>query len=350
MLKAEYCRYTLDFYEPARTSRQTMLDKLTYFIRVYDDADPTTFGIGECALFKGLSCDDRPDYEEKLADVCRSIDSVSPDVLRDYPSIAFGVETAIMDLRNGGLRCPFPSPWSNGEGGIVINGLVWMGSVEQMRQRIADKIAQGFKCVKFKIGGEDFSQEVKLLESVRQSFGPDRLEIRLDANGAFTPDNALAKLRRLAQLDVHSIEQPIRQGQYEAMSAICADSPIAIALDEELIGINDPEKKLAMLTAVRPTYIILKPALCGGFSGAMEWISIARLQNIDWWATSALESNIGLNAIAQWVSTLHTEMPQGLGTGALYGNNIESPLTLNGQTLTYNPQSHWTLPHFKWKS
>lgn len=350
MLKAEYARYRLNFKEPARTSRQTMTDKLTYFIRITDDEKPGIYGIGECALFEGLSCDDRADYEEVLQATCRDINFLDAEEMRKWPSIVFGVETALMDLRNGGRRQPFPSPWSKGHSEITINGLVWMGNINEMRRRIDEKLDAGFRCLKFKIGGEDFVQEKELLESVRKRYSPDTLEIRLDANGAFTPENALERLSALAPLHIHSIEQPIKAGQWNAMALISKESPIPIALDEELIGINDAESKFKMLSAIRPRYIIIKPSLCGGFSGASEWISIAELLNTGWWATSALESNIGLNAIAQWVSTLDTTLPQGLGTGMLYTNNIASPIVQQRDKLEYAPQMAWQIPDFEWKS
>lgn len=350
MLKAEYARYRLNFKEPARTSRQTMTDKLTYFIRITDDEKPGIYGIGECALFEGLSCDDRADYEEVLQATCRDINFLDAEEMRKWPSIVFGVETALMDLRNGGRRQPFSSPWSEGLSDITINGLVWMGNINEMRRRIDEKLDAGFRCLKFKIGGEDFVQEKELLESVRKRYSPDTLEIRLDANGAFTPENALERLSALAPLHIHSIEQPIKAGQWNAMALISKESPIPIALDEELIGINDAESKFKMLSVIRPRYIIIKPSLCGGFSGASEWISIAELLNTGWWATSALESNIGLNAIAQWVSTLDTTLPQGLGTGMLYTNNVASPIVQQRDKLEYAPQMAWQIPDFEWKS
>ena len=348
MLRASYVSYNLDFLFEARTSRETMRQKPTYFIKIWDDAEPEVFGIGECALFRGLSFDDVSNYEEVLHGVCENINEATPESLRKYPSILFGVETAMLDLENGGNRVPFKSDWLNGETPILINGLVWMGSIEQMKARVAEKLNEGFRCIKFKIGGEDFEQEYNLLKEIRKTHPATELEIRLDANGAFTPGNALERLKRLALLEIHSIEQPIRQGQWSEMASICENSPIAIALDEELIGITEPEKKYEMLNTVKPKYIILKPSLCGGFSGANEWISIARLLNIGWWATSALESNIGLNAIGQWVSTLEVAMPQGLGTGSLYSNNIESPLECKGEKLYHNPNRKWLLPKLDW--
>ncbi len=350
MLKAQYAPYTLLFRSPARTSREVMLRKQTYFIKIFDESEPEKYGIGECAIFRGLSCDDRPEYEEILADTCRDINNLNPEKLRNWPSILFGVETAMFDLKNGAIRRPFPSSWSLGKTEITINGLVWMGSIEEMQTRIEEKLSQGFRCLKFKIGGEDFDHEYELLHNVRHRFPANKLEIRLDANGAFTPANAMEKLERLSALNIHSIEQPIKAGQVREMAILCHESPIPIALDEELIGHNEPEKMYSLLSDIRPAYIILKPALCGGFSGAMQWISIAGLiSGIGWWATSALESNIGLNAIAQWVSTLSPSIPQGLGTGALYTNNIPSPLFQRADILGYEPSAAWNIPELQWR-
>lgn len=344
MLKAQFAKYFLQFKEPARTSREVMTEKLTYFIRIFDEADPLRFGIGECALFPGLSCDDVADYEQQLRWACSNINDLSPESLRDYPSIRFGAETALADFNNGCVREPFPSFWTRQGKGIVINGLVWMGSIDEMRRRIDQKLDAGFTCLKFKIGGEDFGEELELLRRVRKDYSPDELEIRLDANGAFPVSEAIDRLTRLSELSVHSIEQPVEAGNWEAMARICAESPIPIALDEELIGVNDPERKYKMLESIKPDYIILKPALCGGLSGAAEWISIANLLDIGWWCTSALESNVGLNAIAQWVSQFSPALPQGLGTGALFTNNVRSPIEQRGESLFYNKQKNWSLP------
>lgn len=327
-----------------------MREKDTYYIKLSPSGDETLFGLGEAGLFRGLSCDDRPDYERKLAEVCRDIDRYAsePSLLSDWPSLRFAVETAVRDLANGGKRIIFPSEWTEGKDEITINGLVWMGDRDEMRRRIADKLAGGVKCVKVKIGGIDFEEEVGLLDFIRRE-APD-IQLRLDANGAFRPDQALNRLERLAEFDIHSIEQPIRAGQWDDMRRICAASPIPIALDEELIGINTADGKLRMLDAVRPAYIILKPTLAGGFEGLEEWIRLAGERGCGWWATSALESNIGLNAIAQWVATLRPEMPQGLGTGQLYHNNIPSPLTLRGDRLSYSRADRWEIPPLQWNS
>lgn len=349
-MRSAWCKYPLQFRFTARTSRETMRSKDTYYIKIWDD-DAATFGIGECGLFRGLSCDDVPGYESMLDAVCTAVASSQPlPDLTGYPSIRMGFETATSDWRTGGRRIMVPSAWTRGEEGIVTNGLVWMGSRDEMLRRIDEKIAAGFRCVKLKIGGIDFDEEIGLLDYIRRAYGPDRLELRLDANGAFTPAEALARLDRLSRFAIHSIEQPIRQGQWREMARICCESPIPIALDEELIGINDTYEKRRMLETVRPSYIILKPTLHGGFSGCDEWINLASLRGIGWWATSALESNIGLNAIAQWVATKNPAMPQGLGTGALYVNNIPSPLQMRGERLFSDPVSQWVIPDLPWKT
>lgn len=340
-MKASWQKYRLDFRFTAITSRDRLTYKDTYYIKVWDENVPEVKGIGEAGLFRGLSCDDRPDYESLLTQVCSDIERYTNDTeaLAGYPSIRFGVETALRDLASGGSHKLFNTPWSNGQGSIAINGLIWMGDRETMRSRIETKLAEGFKCIKVKIGGIDFNHEMELLTYLR-SLAPD-IEIRLDANGAFHPDEALGRLERLAKTGIHSIEQPIRQGQWDKMARICADSPIDIALDEELIGLNDQDSRRRMLDTIKPAYIILKPTLTGGIAASDTWIDLARERGIGWWATSALESNIGLNAIAQWVSAYDTSMPQGLGTGQLYHNNIESPLTLTGDRLGYDIRKMW---------
>lgn len=337
MLKASFIPYTLRFAFEAITSREHMLAKPTYFIKVWDDEYPEVAGVGECALFRGLSYDDRADYTFVLSRVCEEIHVFNSEALKDYPSIVFGVETALADLHNGGHMLPFPSDWTDGRCGLPINGLVWMGTAEEMERRAAEKIDEGFRCVKLKIGGCDFESELHILDRLRRRFGPEKLEIRLDANGAFKADEALDRLRRLAVFDIHSIEQPVAAHQWDAMRMICEESPIDIALDEELIGIVDDAGRQQMLEAIRPNYIILKPALCGGFSGSESWIKAAAEAGVKWWVTSALESNIGLNALAQWVATLHNDMPSGLGTGQLYTNNFRSAVERRGPMLYYNP-------------
>ncbi len=325
-----------------------MNSKETYFIKVWDENCPDVYGIGECAMFRGLSAEDTPDYEQQLRDVCLNIDRIAEIDLSGYSSIQFGVETAILDYKNGGKFLLYPNEWSEGRSEIKINGLVWMGSFEEMYNRIKEKLDAGFKCIKLKVGGIDFNQEIELIKFIRTHFDADTLELRLDANGAFSIDNALPRLNELSKFNIHSIEQPIKPKQMEMMAMLCRKSPIPIALDEELIGINNFEAKQTLLSDIMPQYIILKPALCGGLSGAEEWINIAESQNIGWWATSALESNIGLNAIAQWVYTHKIIMPQGLGTGQLYVNNIPSPLVQVRDVLKSDNALKWEIPQLNW--
>lgn len=343
MLLAKYSKYNLQFRNPAITSRATMLEKETYFIKIWDDTNPEIYGVGECAIFRGLSADDDANYEAHLKHTCDNIHQISPNEI-EQSSIRFGVETALNDLINKGQRIIFNSNWLDGYNPITINGLVWMGNQSEMLNRIIEKIEAGFSCIKLKIGGIDFNKEVKLLSFIRGSFSADDLQIRLDANGAFTPENALECLDKLSKYSIHSIEQPIKQGQWNAMAEICKKSPIPIALDEELIGINEFSRKEEMLLTIKPHYIILKPSLCGGFLGSNEWIELANKESIGWWVTSALESNIGLNAIAQWVATLNTKMPQGLGTGNLYVNNIPSPICQVDDVLTFDKSLSWQIP------
>lgn len=327
-----------------------MTQKETYFLRL-SDTDKNINGIGECAVFRGLGADDKPDYEQQLAALCHNINRhglPQQNYIHPYSSIQFGLETAMRELNFGGGFMVADTAWSNSETAITINGLVWMGEADEMLARIDSKLRDGFKCIKLKIGGIDFTQEINLLKYIRESYDTNELEIRLDANGAFSPANALERLDQLAKYDIHSIEQPIKQKQWQTMSAICAKSPIAIALDEELIGIGDNSNKEAMLDTIQPAYIILKPSLCGGLASSDEWIRLATDRQIGWWATSALESNVGLNAIAQWVSTYDIEMQQGLGTGQLYTNNIESPLLLTGDKLHYNDINKWHVPEMDW--
>ncbi len=331
MLKAVWAPYTLHFKETAITSRARMLTKDTYYIKVYDPAEPHRVGWGEIPLFRGLSAEDAPDYEDVLNETCERIGSGEP--LPPYSSIRFGFEMALNDLRNGARQVFFDTPWAQGRTAQQINGLIWMGDKHTMSARIRMKLDAGFKCVKLKIGGINFDDELDLLRIIRREFDKSRIELRLDANGAFTPQNALHRLDKLSAFDIHSIEQPIKAGQWEAMQRIASESPIPIALDEELIGCHDLNFKHEMLRYIRPSYIILKPALCGGFHEADEWIQCARENGIGWWATSALESDLGLDAIAQWVSAYKPSIPQGLGTGQLYTNNIPSPVTLSGEML-----------------
>lgn len=333
MLKASFRKYILHFREPSGTSRGVLTEKETYFIRIWDSRKQDVVGLGECALFRGLSADDRPDYEEKLQAVCREIHRVEEMDLSGWSSIRFGVEMALADLRNGGRRIYFPSPFCEGQQAIEINGLVWMGDRVAMQRRIREKLEEGFRCIKLKIGAIDFGAELSLLQFIRRRYSAKEVELRVDANGAFSPVEAMERLEALGHYDLHSIEQPIRQGQWKEMARLCRTSPVPVALDEELIGVDDPGKKQALLDEISPSYIVLKPALCGGFSGAEEWIGLAEKRHIGWWVTSALESNVGLCALAQWTAALSPSPAQGLGTGELYSNNLTSALFREGSWL-----------------
>ncbi|WP_312287878.1 o-succinylbenzoate synthase [Chryseobacterium gleum] len=332
-MEATYLKYLLQFKRPSGTSRGVLLDKETFILTVSEEGRK---GIGECAVFRGLSFDDRPDYEEKLKWLCENInldEAFLKEELKEFPSIWFGYEQAVLNLRNGG-NLYFPSEFTEGKSAITINGLIWMGDAAYMEEQIQDKLKKGFHCIKLKIG-VDWKSEHIILQKLREKFSKDQLELRVDANGGFSKDEAIVVLQQLADLHIHSIEQPIKAGNWDDMAELCAKTPIPIALDEELIGIIDPEKKKQLLEKIKPQYIILKPALVGGFSGSDEWIFLAENQNIGWWITSALESNIGLNAIAQYTFTKKNPMPQGLGTGALFVNNFESVLELKNELLWF---------------
>ncbi len=340
-MKGNYKKYILYFKNPSGTSRGTLITKETWFLILEEDGK---FGIGECGLFRGLSYDDVPDYEEKLKWLIDNIDYDKNgllDELRSYPSIQFGLEQALLSLKSQNPFELFHSPFLHQERPILINGLVWMGDEAFMHQQIQDKIDSGFTCIKMKIGAIDFQNELDLLQIIRQNYAKEEMELRVDANGAFSPDQALDKLKKLAELDLHSIEQPIRQGNTQEMRKLCEQTPLPIALDEELIGVLSVTEKEKLLQTIRPQYIILKPSLVGGFRGSSEWIRLAEKYDIAWWITSALESNIGLNAIAQWTATLNNEMHQGLGTGSLFTNNFDSPLTVENGGLYYEKNKNW---------
>lgn len=308
--------------------------KDTFILRVHDTDTPGVTGLGECALFKGLSAEDTPSYTAHLENFCSN---PSADTLPEISSIRFGYETAMLSLNARGSSRLIESAFTTQSSPIQINGLIWMGTKQEMCARIAEKLDAGFRCVKLKIGGINFDDEAELLANIRREFPSGSIELRLDANGAFTPQNALERLNRLSEFDIHSIEQPIKSGQWEEMARLCRLSPIPIALDEELIGFHSDDFKTRLLDTISPSYIILKPSLCGGFEESDRWIELAENRNIGWWATSALESNIGLNAIAQWVACYNPTMPQGLGTGALYTNNFPSPLQLEGDNMYFRP-------------
>lgn len=335
-LVASWERHDLVFKRPAKTSRETFKTKDTYLLKVgYENEE--VFGVGECSPLWTLSVDPRAQYPKQLDWVCEHINDwerfLYSDELFDYPSIQFGLETALLDLQNGGRKIIFPSKFTNGLDQIEINGLIWMGDYNFMAQQIEDKIKLGFNCVKLKIGAIDWEAEKKLLSFIRNRFSAKEIELRVDANGAFPADDALEKLKVLSDLEIHSIEQPIMAGQINKLSALCLNTPVPIALDEELIGIVKKEDKAALLEKVKPQYIILKPSLLGGIKSCNEWIYLAGHYNVGWWITSALEGNVGLNAIAQYTYQTGNKLPQGLGTGQLFEENFNSPLKLINNQL-----------------
>lgn len=332
--------YTLHFKQPAGTSRGVYTDHRVWYVVFTDEADHAHCGIGECAPLHDLSCDYDASYAERLAAFCKITaekQAIDTKLLRDYPSILFGLETAMRHYTQATWQL-WHTPFSQGKQGIPINGLIWMADYQQMRQQIEAKLAQGFRCIKLKIGAIDFAKELNLLRFIRSHYTADEITIRVDANGNFANEQALSKLQQLAELGIHSIEQPIKAGQWHEMAQLTATTPLPIALDEELIGVNNPTEKRKLLETIRPHYIILKPSLHGGITGTTEWIELAEELHIDWWITSALESNIGLNSIAQWCATFNNPLPQGLGTGMLYTNNIELPLAIKGHELWFNPE------------
>ena len=331
MKSASFYKHSLQFKKPGGTSRGVLHYKDTYILEISLGSQK---GIGECGLFKGLSCDDLPDYEEKMQWLCTNInedDTLIRTYLNAYPSILFGWEQASRNLVLGNDTY-FENQFTNGEKSIKINGLIWMGETSFMIEQIEQKLAENYDCIKLKIG-VNWSEEKKVIQELRKNFPKDHLELRVDANGAFSPTKAMHVFEELAKLEIHSIEQPIKAGQVEAMQKLCATTPTPIALDEELIGVLDFKAKETLLGTIKPQYIILKPSLVGGIQGSDEWITVAERSNVGWWITSALESNIGLNAISQYTYSKNPKIPQGLGTGALFTNNFPTHLVLKGDQL-----------------
>ena len=338
-LTAEFFPRLFHFKKPAGTSRGVYTERRSWLVRLKADGHE---GWGECAPLPKLSLDDVPDYEVVLRDVCADVarkGMVDTTRWARYPSMVFGLETALRHWERR-THALWDTPFSRGEEGICINGLIWMGSREDMYAQIRTKMEAGYRCVKLKIGAISFEEELELLRFVRRHFSAAEMELRVDANGAFLPREASDKLKRLAELDLHSIEQPIRAGQWEEMARLTATSPLPIAFDEELIGHCTRKEKQALLDTLRPQYVVLKPSLHGGFQGCREWIEEAERRGIGWWITSALESNIGLNAIAQWCATWQPKMPQGLGTGLLFTDNVPMPLEIRKDCLWYVADRH----------
>ena len=337
---ARYYKHILEFKRPSGTSRGILHSKETWFIVLIDD-DRT--GIGECGLLRGLSVDDRPDYEAKLAWVCANIHLGKASLLADlteFPSIQMGLECAYLSMNSGNIFSLFSNEFSNGQAQIPINGLIWMGDDQFMLDQVEQKLSEGFSCIKMKVGAIAFEKELSILKSIRKRYAKDEMVLRVDANGAFGED-ALEKLTQLADLDIHSIEQPLPKGHGQEMRKLCQASPLPIALDEELIGVFTKEERIAVLEEIQPQYIILKPSFIGGFSGAEQWLKLAKARGIAAWVTSALESNIGLNAIAQWTYDHQFEGHQGLGTGGLFTNNFPSPMVIKNGYLSIDKTLQW---------
>jgi len=351
-LQAIFFKKVFHFNFKARTSRGLMKDKTSWFIKLTESDNPTISGYGECGPLPGLSTDHTPDFETTLGDIIEKFNTSMLDigdrevvmklVRPEFPSIIFGLETALLDLKNGGKRVLFSNDFVLGKP-IAINGLVWMGDMDFMMDQINKKVAQGFSCLKLKVGGLDFERECDILRYIRKKYFREDITIRLDANGAFRTDDVLYKLDEMAKFGVHSIEQPIKPGRNE-MEELCRKSPIPVAFDEELIGVTTKERRTDLLKRLKPRFIVLKPTLHGGFAGCQEWISIAESLNIGWWITSALESSIGLNAICQFTANYHPDIPQGLGTGGIYEDNIDSPLTVTEGKIFYDVRGHWAEP------
>ena len=341
MKHIEISERTLHFKQPAGTSRGVYTTRKSYYLTITDDNRPGIKGVGECATLPDLSCDAVPEYFKILSDVCRMVEqtgNIPYDILRPYPSILFGLETAFAQLDANGSTCLYDTPFGRGEEGITINGLVWMGTFDEMYSRLETKLKAGFHCVKLKIGAINFDKELDLIKHIREAFDKNTIELRVDANGGFSPDNAMERLEALAKYDIHSIEQPIKQHQWGEMARLCKETPLPIALDEELIGVNVKSMKEYLLETIRPQYIILKPSLHGGMYGCTEWIQMAKERGINSWITSALESNVGLNAIAHYCAKTYgpsVSMPQGLGTGQLFTDNIDMPLVIDGDKIWY---------------
>lgn len=363
-LKTAIEHRTLHFHKPAGTSRGVYRTHDVWYVRVSTVEQPDRFGIGECAPLPDLSCDYGGNYAVRLQEACSQLERtgvLNTEALRNQPSILFGLETAMRQLmvlrqrdkhlldneqhllENARHRpqtnefALWDTPFSRGEQGIPINGLIWMGPYKEMEAQIREKLEKGFRCIKLKIGALNFEEELALLQQIRREYSPEMVKLRVDANGAFSPAQAPEKLKRLSELNLHSIEQPIRAGQWEALKGLMEASPIAIALDEELIGHHTIKEKALLLDTLLPPFLVLKPTLHGGISGCTEWIRLASERGIGWWMTSALESNIGLNAVAQWCATLNNPLHQGLGTGLLYADNVEMPLRIEGEKLWFRP-------------
>lgn len=351
MLNYSVEKKTFIFKTPAGTSRGILNEKHAWFISFWDDEQPEIIGLGECSIIPYLSPDfiNTEKYEKQIHLFCSIFiqnlnlkdfecqlfyETDLFQALQKFPSILFGIETALQNLSKGGTNIIFESSFTRKESNIPINGLIWMGNEQFMQDQIDEKLAQKFTCIKMKIGAIDFEQEFDILYKIRKN--NENLILRVDANGAFGIGEAHAKMNRLSTLNIHSIEQPIKAGNWLEMANLCRNSNLPIALDEELIGIYKIEEKINLLEIIMPQYIILKPSLHGGFYGCKEWIELAEERKIPWWITSALESNVGLNAIAQFTATFENKLHQGLGTGSLYVENTETNLKIINGYLSFD--------------
>lgn len=345
-MKAYFQKRVFNFKKPAGTSRGILLTKPSWYIYFYDEEEPIYKGVGECSIIPGLSLDNEDKIDDTLAEICRKINSNDynfNNTIPDFPAIQFALEVAHIDYQVKGSKILFPSSFTTGKEGIPINGLIWMGSLSSMQEQIENKLENNFSCIKIKIGALEFNDELNLLKKLRSRYSADVLEIRVDANGAYKPKEAYEYMGKLADLKVHSIEQPIIPAQIYDMADLCRKPPLPVALDEELFGITPIENKRKLIEIIKPQYLVLKPSMLGGFNETLQWINIAKSFNIGWWITSALESNIGLSAIAQWAYGQNISIPQGLGTGNLFEENIISPLTLKKEKLFYDPLKDWNL-------
>jgi len=343
MLQITAHPYTLDFKRPAATSRGALQTRDVVFLRATHTERPGLTGWGECGPLPGLSIDDRPDFQAQVHDVCQQINAGHAPATLDlahWPSLAFGLEMALLDLQTGGQQRLFDTPFSNGAAALTTHGLIWMDTPAKVVEQIERKLEQGFRVIKLKVGALPLAEECAILAAIRQNYAVEQVTLRLDANGAFTPATTLATLHQLAQFDVHFLEQPIKPGQWPALAEICAQSPIPIALDEELIGVQ-PDQQQVLLATIRPQHLIIKPGLLGGFAASKSWIRLAENYGSGWWINSMLESNIGLNAICQWTSALDSGRVHGLGTGQLFANNIPAPLGLRGPQLEVATDDGW---------
>ena len=348
MFRLDIKKRVLQFKAPAGTSRGTLFNKPSWFIILTDTKNPEKVGYGECSLIPGLSCDDRQGLSNSIMKLVGSYDSLEQlktieRELSSWPAIRFALETAILDIEKDAERMFYDNSFTRGESAIAINGLIWMGDIDFMKKQLRQKLETGWNCIKIKIGAIEFEEEFQLIQSIRKEFNASDICIRVDANGAFDISEARIKLDRLAELEIHSIEQPIAAGQKEEMAILCQETPLPIALDEEMIGVNELTAKEQLLDYIKPQFIILKPSLLGGLFASEEWITAAEARNIDYWVTSALESNIGLNVIAQWTSNLRIQGHQGLGTGSLFTNNFDCPLLIDNGKLWHNPDKNWNL-------